>query len=966
MNLIRLFFTFSIFLMSLLSSAQLPEFDWAIQIDASYNEDIRQDFLSVDSEGNIYVAGELGVNGPPYNGTVDFSSGNGSQVLYTDGGHDYIAKYDRDWNLVWAGTYETYRAMLSDIAIAPDSTLIVSGSFRYDVDLQLGNWGFDSQIVDNGTQARDAFLAKYSSEGELLWHITTEESSHNVVGGKIALDEEGNIYQLGTFADTVDFDFGPGTSLLVAESNFPEDIFLRKLDSDGNFLWVRHIPRNSGSTFNIRDIEVSPILGDVFIAGGAAGEIDVNPNQDESTLFESDDYVGFVLKWNTDGEYEWINILESDDNSEVLDIEPDMQGNVFCVGQFEGDLELNPLGEQFIISGGSGSSSFIAEYGSQGTLVQGYLCTTEDEENSGEFSMWLNHIAIDVEGGLYIQGRFNGTTDFSLLGNGQNEISTPSSNGTDSFMAKYNSDMGFEWYSRLTINDSNKSISVTGFEVDNEKSLITSGQFSNTLVFPDYSFEQGFVDNYSDGLILKHSQCNYAMEFDESACDEYTLNGNTITESGEYTSSLISSLGCDSLVTVNLTINLSTTFEEDVSECSEYFWETSGETYTEAGTYTTMLATVAGCDSLVTLNLELLEEEILEETSVCDSLVWNVNGQTYFETGVYEELFTNTANCDSLRVLELEVRSSTSSDINESSCESYFWDDANQEYFISGSYQTIITNTAGCDSTITLDLEILEPSVGEINESACSDFTWDVNGQTYSTSGSYEGILENMAGCDSVVTLNLEIQEESHTTETAACFEYLWDVNGTTYDESGTFSEVFTNTFGCDSVEVLELEILDVDTAVSVLGATLIAASSSADYQWLDCNNDFEPISGATNQEFSPEENGLYALSINENGCQDTSACYLITTVGLTQIDQNNRFVIYPNPTSGKITVDQSKSENKADAVTCVTPQGEEIFKFELVGLETVMEFPYANGVYFLRFEKDGSVLETVRIVKVE
>ncbi len=75
------------------------------------------------------------------------------------------------------------------------------------------------------------------------------------------------------------------------------------------------------------------------------------------------------------------------------------------------------------------------------------------------------------------------------------------------------------------------------------------------------------------------------------------------------------------------------------------------------------------------------------------------------------------------------------------------------------------------------------------------------------------------------------------------------------------------------------------DISVTQSGITLKANATSAQYKWLDCNNGYAVIAGATSQTYTPTSNGSYAVEIKQNGCIDTSACYSITNIGVIEND---------------------------------------------------------------------------------
>ena len=137
-----------------------------------------------------------------------------------------------------------------------------------------------------------------------------------------------------------------------------------------------------------------------------------------------------------------------------------------------------------------------------------------------------------------------------------------------------------------------------------------------------------------------------------SACQNYKWNDMVYTESGDYTHTFTDQNGCDSIVTLHLTIAETIYNTISQSTCDEYEW--NGITYTEPGSYQQSFTTADGCDSIVTLNLSF--DGIIEMThefTSCDSFTYH--GETYEQSGVYSQLVPGSAGCDTLATLRLHI-----------------------------------------------------------------------------------------------------------------------------------------------------------------------------------------------------------------------------------------------------------------------------------------------------------------------
>ena len=204
-------------------------------------------------------------------------------------------------------------------------------------------------------------------------------------------------------------------------------------------------------------------------------------------------------------------------------------------------------------------------------------------------------------------------------------------------------------------------------------------------------------------------------------------------------------------------------------------------------------------------------------------------------------------------------------------------------------------------------------------QNSCGPFTW-IDGNTYNANNytaTYNFVGGAASGCDSLVTLNLTINSPSTGTDTrTACNSFTW-INGTTYTASNntaTFNIIGGAANGCDSLVSLNLTITGVSNlSTTVSGATITANNASATYRWLDCNNNYAVIPGQTGSSFTPTVNGTYAVELTQNGCVDTTACVVISTIGIIENSFGDNLIVYPNPTSGNFTVDLGNTYRKTE-----------------------------------------------------
>ncbi len=230
----------------------------------------------------------------------------------------------------------------------------------------------------------------------------------------------------------------------------------------------------------------------------------------------------------------------------------------------------------------------------------------------------------------------------------------------------------------------------------------------------------------------------------------------------------------------------------------------------------------------------------------------------------------------------------------------------------------------------------------------CGDYTW--NGNTYTTTGIYTDTIPNLAGCDSIMTLDLTINNTTSFQSATVCSSYLW--NGTNYTTSGVYVDTIPNAIGCDSIMTLNLTIVNYPVVTTNVNSTTITADEiGASYQWIDCDNGNTAIAGETNQSFTATANGNYAVIINNGSCSDTSACVSITTVGINSYSYNSEYKIWPNPSNGIFTVE---AKDEINSIVISNSLGQTVFtSTNKTNRQLIDLSKEAKGVYYLEYKTD-------------
>ncbi|MBO4614650.1 MAG: hypothetical protein J5709_05995 [Bacteroidales bacterium] len=307
-----------------------------------------------------------------------------------------------------------------------------------------------------------------------------------------------------------------------------------------------------------------------------------------------------------------------------------------------------------------------------------------------------------------------------------------------------------------------------------------------------------------DSIVTLHlsRQNHISNDIYVSDCDSYTWNGETYEETGVYNQSFVTQYGCDSTVHLHYT-NMSDHSIDVVNACDSYTWLNGQTYYSDNNTDTVHLRNIYGCDSIVTLNLTMSHSHY-SNLNVTACRQFNYHGQIYTQSNTYTQTLTTVNGCDSIVTLNLTITSSVEDDIYESGCESFTFD--GHTYTQSDDYDIHYTTPVGCDSIIHLHLTIVHHTSSVQNVTACDSYTW--LGQEYTTSGTYYGTIMNSQGCDSVMTLNLTINHSVSTEKTInACHSY--NLDGETITVSGEYERTYTAVNGCDSTVTYHINILD-------------------------------------------------------------------------------------------------------------------------------------------------------------
>lgn len=655
--------------------------------------DARAQSIATDAAGNVYVTGF-------FTGAVDFDPGPGVYTMTPVGKEElYILKLDSAGKLLWA------RQMVEHFFA------ITSHGKSITLD-EAGNIHVTGDFLD-ATNRVHCLIFKLDNAGNFMWTMQIGETSD---GTAIKTDVSGNIYIAGVFSGIVDFD--PGPDVFTINNLGFSGAFVLKLDPAGSFVWVKAamgVFTQNQVLGGITD-QVSMAVdkaGNICISGVFNGIVDFNPGSGPFKLTSNGTTGGdiFLLKLDGAGNFVWAKQIGGGDIDVSESVDIDDLGNIYTSGNFNGTADFDPGNGIFNLTTSAGNSNiFVSKLDGNGNFIWA-------KQLSGGQQICYSS-TLDNHGNLLMTGYFGDMLDFDP-GPGVYNLSATVFNV---FLLKLNGAGNFVWA---------KQIGGTGSVISNAIAsnvagdVYTAGYFLTGVIDFDpgaeaYDLSAGEGDNI---FVQKMSPCPKftSSTLNIATCKPYTLNGQSYNKTGIYTQTIANAAGCDSVITLNLTIEIINELV-DTTVCTSF--NLANQTYTTSGNYTATLTTTGGCDSIISLHLTIIGPLT---TNVSKSICAGQSFDGYTVTGTYIDTFIAVNGCDSIRALQLSVLPKPSPELGEDiffcpgdslkiypgQFDTYTWQDGSvQTYFTAtkpGLYSVTVTNNCG---SATDDIIVKEGTCG--------------------------------------------------------------------------------------------------------------------------------------------------------------------------------------------------------------------------------------------------------------
>ncbi len=819
-------------------------------------------------------------------------------------------------NIQWAQNMGENLGYARGNSIANDkfNNIYTVGSFSnlgFDID-----FGVDTSLLGY-SGGDDIFILKNNTYGEFLWA--------KGIGGKrrekassVSVDDSGNVYITGTFEDTVDFNPGVNTNILTAIGT---NIFVLKLNTNGDFVWVKNIPTTLIN--NNPSIKISND-GSVIVSGDFSGNPDFDPGSGVFNLGTSLTITLFVLKLNNQGEFVFAKKLGSGNNYGMC---LDNSGNIYTTGNFNSSSDFDPDSSVFNLNRTGANGIYISKLNANGNFL---WAKSFKGNNSG---MGFD-IFVDDSNNVYSTGTFRGVSYFNP--NNQND-STISAGNTDVYALKLDSNGNFIWVNKIGGSGGDNAKSIL---TDKNNNLLLLGSFNNIVDFdPRIGIQNRTAKSNGNDIFLLQLKSNGQFVNVKIIGGVGSENGNDLT--------------IDNQNSIIITGNLSSIKPDFDSIPGKYFLNVKGSE-------DLFIAKYSNC------NLELIKSPenrtitngsstffVVGSSSSTSNYQWqylskngfeNLQNDTQFIGVLNDTLFINNAtqnlNNYKLRCIIYNDGCSVISDTASLKVECGY-------KITNQPTSKIVSNDKSALFSISID-------------NAFVDFQWQQK-----IGNSFINVMNNEqflgSNNDSLTINNVNLNQNNSS------FRCLTSLNN-----CKLISDTVTLSVRCEKL----IKTQPVSRAINPGGSIIYyinTFSTTALFQWQmggtasgDYFTSLSPspfIKGVNDDSLIvsnryPLQNNkeIFRCIVTDKGCIDTSNKVLVYFVGTNELQTNN-LKVFPNPTSDFINVEFSNFANEVKyRLTDIS--GLEVLTGVLDNSKTTINISNLNnGMYFLTMYNDAMII---------
>lgn len=436
-----------------ISFLNAQDFEWIKQIGGSASTSSGNKMLR-DRSGNLIIMGN-------FSGVIDFDPGPSSYTMSSYGSNPtvkiFLLKLDSLGNFLWVKKL----SVGSDVALDRLGNIFITGTCSGTVDIDPGP---ETYTLTGVSDSPSAFVLKLGLTGDFIYAKSFNTQVGSCSGNLILLDSLLNIYTIGSLVvGPVDFDPGintytMGTSYVQypSGSTYETNYYLSKLDSNGNFVYVRKIASDFGQGSLKASINKN---GEIVIMEGHPAYSNSRPSG------------AYILKYNANGNMVWGKSIPYF-SFRAMCMDP--ANNICIVGATTTSIDVMPGTGTFYVGAVSGypASTFFLQLSKDGTFI--WAKSIDNIENGPSISVFGN--TTDESGTQYICGTYKGVIDFDA----GDPVFTMSSVNGNGFILKLNAQGDFKGVVPIGKNGSSSANSIV---CNNNGSLYTTGSFAGTVNF---------------------------------------------------------------------------------------------------------------------------------------------------------------------------------------------------------------------------------------------------------------------------------------------------------------------------------------------------------------------------------------------------------------------------------------------------------------------------------------------------
>ncbi len=476
--------------------------------------------VAVDGLGNTFDASDILGNyfTPPSWASTAFDPG------------IVLNKRSPDGNLLWKKYFTGLGHVLPwGLETDQDNNVYLCGEYSLHLEVDTEPQSKDTLFAGADGYAPNGFALKLDPSGNTALALNFE-CSQELNCYDIKVDASQNIYVVGSFHGTADFDPGPG---VVNESTAGPtlNLFVVKLDANGHYLW--HHTTQSSELSRAYKCAIDP-EGALYITGEFSGTCDFSGTGADPRIASG--WEGFIFKLDASGDYQWAR-----DYGRVFRAAHFDGTHLVVSGKFSGTLNIDPGGSDQTIHSASNEHAYLQKLTPEGV----HAWATE----VGTGLVNIRGISSNDLGEIIVAGKLQSASIFEINGSPD----TLSNQMNDLFVGIYNAENSLIWV-KSWLSSGNDWLNDVAFI--NDQAFMLGGTFTEELYLNDDDLLVYQDGQHYDGLAFRASKCTESLSLTPVVCDAYVSpSGKYVWSStGNYLDTVQVSGGCDILYSVALTI----------------------------------------------------------------------------------------------------------------------------------------------------------------------------------------------------------------------------------------------------------------------------------------------------------------------------------------------------------------------------------------------------------------------------